>query len=65
MDSVLLILVGLCGYFFPCIVAWARAHKNLAPILITNVFLGWTIFGWVIALAWSFTSSDDLQRSAR
>lgn len=40
-------------YFLPAIIAIARGHTQGAPIVIVNFFLGWTLVGWVVALAWS------------
>jgi hypothetical protein len=51
----------LCAYFAPTIIACSRGHKNLAPIVVVNVFLGWTFIGWVVALCWSFTSQAPAQ----
>jgi hypothetical protein len=43
------VLVAL--YFLPSIVAGLRGHHNALSIFILNLFLGWTFFGWIIALA--------------
>ena len=45
--------IGLLAYFTPSAVAIFRGHANLAPILVVNIFAGWTCIGWVVALAWS------------
>lgn len=42
-------------YFIPSFIAGLRAHRNLAPVIALNLFLGWTGIGWVLALIWSFT----------
>lgn len=55
----LLQLVGLLIYFIPSIVATIRKHNNRNPIIV-NLFLGWTFFGWVIALIWALT--DNVQK---
>ena len=47
----LLFMLGL--YFIPTIVAVCREHSQAAPIIIVNLFLGWTLIGWVVALAWA------------
>lgn len=44
-------------YFVPTIIAVARSHGNAVPIFLTNLLLGWTAIGWVIALIWSFTNN--------
>ena len=40
-------------YLMPTIVAWRRRHQ-LGMVAILNVFLGWTLIGWVVALAIAF-----------
>lgn len=51
---VLLVFFGL--YFAPSIVAVARNSPQKLPIVLLNVFLGWTFVGWVGALVWSFVN---------
>jgi hypothetical protein len=43
-------------YFFPWAVAWARDHHQISAIAVLNLFLGWTLLGWVAALVWAFTA---------
>ena len=51
------LLVGMILlYFVPSVVAFVREHQNAIPILVLNLFFGWTLLGWVICLAWSFSS---------
>ena len=38
-------------YFLPTIAAYSRSHHQAGAILVINLFLGWTLIGWVIALA--------------
>jgi len=52
----LVITFGAVVYLMPTIVAFLRHHKNLIPILIVDVFFGWTFVGWVLSLAWSFSA---------
>jgi len=44
-----LIVLGL--YFLPTVVAFSRRVVNRGSVAVLNVFLGWTLIGWVIALA--------------
>lgn len=44
-------------YFVPTVVAFVRGKRNAVSILLTNLFLGWTFIGWVVALVWA-TSKD-------
>lgn len=38
-------------YLLPSIVASARRHPNVERIALVNIFLGWTLAGWIWALA--------------
>lgn len=46
-------LVAVAIYFLPTIIAAARHKRNMLGIVLLNVFLGWTLVGWVVALIWS------------
>lgn len=43
-------------YFVPAIVAMARKHNNANAIFMMDLFLGWTLIGWVFALVWAMTN---------
>jgi hypothetical protein len=40
-------------YFLPTIVAFARSKRDLLSIFLLNLFLGWTLIGWIVALVWA------------
>ena len=42
-------LIGV--YFIPTIVATERNVVNKWSVAVINAFLGWTLIGWVVALA--------------
>ena len=44
----------LPGYALPTIIAALCWHRNLVSLTIVNLLLGWTVIGWVVALAWAF-----------
>jgi hypothetical protein len=46
-------VVVLVLYFAPALVARYRGHHNYRPVFLTNLFFGWTIAGWAVALIWS------------
>ena len=50
-----LLAVGILLYFIPAIVA--RKKRSFGSVMAINFFLGWTIVGWVVALAWAL--KDD------
>jgi len=49
--SVLLVLIGGGIYCLPLIVAKRKRHHNQDAIAFINIFFGWTVVGWVFALA--------------
>lgn len=49
----LMLVFGLLLYFLPTMVAQGR--NRAAAITVVNVFLGWTLLGWVGALAWALS----------
>jgi hypothetical protein len=38
------------GYFLPWAIAATRRKSNSISIMLLNLFLGWTVIGWIIAL---------------
>jgi hypothetical protein len=40
-------------YFVPAINAASSHHRNASAVFLLNLFLGWTLVGWVLALVWS------------
>ena len=54
----IILIVSLIIYLLPSLIACERNHLNQIPILIINLFLGWTLIGWVLCLAWSLTNDS-------
>jgi hypothetical protein len=52
-------LVLLIVYLLPAINAYSKKHRSRALIMAINVLLGWTLIGWVWALAWSAGNVKD------
>ena len=50
MDPAGFLIVGAI-YLAPSLIAYKRAHHQLGAIAVINVLLGWTVVGWVVALA--------------
>lgn len=49
-DAVSVVLV-LLVYLVPSFVAYWRMPPNVYSVIAINVLLGWTLIGWVVALA--------------
>jgi hypothetical protein len=51
------LLLGGALYFLPTIVG--RYKRNSRAIFVLNLFLGWTLLGWVAALVWAMTIDTE------
>lgn len=61
----LCVVGGLSFYLLPTIVAMNRKVANSAGIVLLNIFLGWTLLGWVGALIWACSAETQLQAQLR
>jgi vacuolar-type H+-ATPase subunit I/STV1 len=51
--GLLFICFGLFVYFLPTY--FGRSKRNIGAIFALNLFLGWTLVGWVVALVWALS----------
>lgn len=51
-------------YLLPFGIAFARRRTNTVAIFCLNLFLGWTLVGWVASLVWS-VSHDAVRHGQR
>ena len=56
--AVFFAIVVLGFYFLPTIVAVVRKVTNQGSVAVINFFLGWTLIGWVVALAMACRTSQ-------
>lgn len=54
----LVFLGSVFVYFIPSLIARKKEHVHFVPILILNLFLGWSVLGWFAALIWVFTKTS-------
>jgi hypothetical protein len=54
VGGIIIIFIALYIYFIPAIIG--RKHDDATAIAVLNLFLGWTLVGWVLALLWASTS---------
>jgi hypothetical protein len=54
-------IVAVILGFLPTIIALLRGHHNTFAIFLTNLLLGWTGIGWIIAFIWSFTNNSRVR----
>jgi hypothetical protein len=51
IGALIFIVVAFCLYFLPSIIAYRRKVTNAGSVFVINLFLGWSLIGWVVALA--------------
>lgn len=51
-------LISIPIYFIPGALAFYKGKKNAWPILVLNIFMGWTLIGWVVALCWALAYEE-------
>ena len=54
---------GFVMYFLPSIIALMRGKRDILAIFLLNLFLGWSVIGWVVELIWA--AKHDAQVMAR
>ena len=59
---IILAVVAVVVYMLPAIIALLRGHHKVGSIFVVNLLLGWTIIGWVAALAWSMSKIHGWRR---
>jgi hypothetical protein len=57
MEAVPLLCVLI--YLSPVIVAILRKTPAAGTVFLINLFLGWTVIGWFVALAWSYVGGGQ------
>lgn len=60
---ILLFIVGFVIYFLPSIIAAQSKKTNANAVCILNIFLGWTLVGWVVALIWASTGEGGERKT--
>ncbi len=52
-----MLIVVILVYFLPTVIALSRGHLSALAIFLINLFFGWTLIGWLVALIWSCTAN--------
>lgn len=60
-EGIFIIPVVVMTYLLPTFLALGRRHKALPAIFALNLFLGWSLLGWVAALVWSLTNPKPVE----
>ena len=56
----LFFIVAPALYLLPTYEAWKNKHPNLTAIGLVNVFLGWSLIGWVVAVVWAYKKPEPV-----
>ena len=59
--ELMIIIFLIVPYFLPSIIAFSKKHYNSVGVFLLNLFLGWTLIGWIAALIWSFSTAHGNQ----
>lgn len=54
-----LIAAGFIAYWVPAIIALIRHVPAKGQVVMVNLFLGWTVIGWIVALAMAFRARPE------
>ncbi len=54
----IVVVVGVL-YVVPTITAFSRMHHQRVAIMALDLFLGWTLLGWVAAMVWALTATRE------
>ena len=46
-------IILIVGYCLPISIAMLRNHARVGSIMLVNLFLGWSLIGWLVALVWA------------
>jgi len=56
IGSFIILIPVFIVYFLPTIVAVVDKRHSTGGVFLLNLFLGWTILGWIGALIWAVSS---------
>lgn len=57
----ILIILALCFYFLPALIAGRRKAEHGTAIFLVNFLFGWTVLGWIAALIWAVVEDKQAE----
>jgi hypothetical protein len=57
----LIILLFGIVYFMPWLIGLNRGVNSLIALLLVNLFLGWTVIGWIVCMIWAVAGQTRSQ----
>jgi hypothetical protein len=58
IGGIILWLIVIAAYWTPLLIARMRRVRNIGSVAVINGLLGWTVIGWIVALAMACRSAD-------
>ena len=52
-EFLVILMIGLCVYFIPAIIAMAKDMPKWWAVVFINLFFGWSLIGWLVAFIWA------------
>lgn len=49
--TIVIVIFAVAAYWAPTLVAWLRHVPHVGSVAVIDGLLGWTVVGWIIALA--------------
>lgn len=59
---IVMLFIGLMIYFLPSVIGMDK--RNSTSIFLLNLFLGWSLIGWVVAIVWATAKDNTVQKVA-
>lgn len=57
IGTLIVLAIAIFIYFLPTVIG--RRKRNVTAIFVLNLFLGWSIIGWIVALVWACTTDPQ------
>ena len=58
--NMIIVVIGpilfLIVYIAPSVIAHVKDHERRKSIIFANIFLGWTVIGWILILIWTLAT---------
>lgn len=52
-EILILAVAVLILYFLPSVIAYSNRNPDRNSVFVINLWLGWTIIGWITAFGWA------------
>jgi hypothetical protein len=56
LATLILAAIAAALYLLPVLIGWSRRVPDIGSVAVINILLGWTLVGWVAALALALRS---------